>query len=79
MSTVLAYLDAGSGSMILQLLLGGVAAIGVALKMYWNRLLRFLRIKKDDPAETAPAPAAEGDQPVAVATDAQKVESPSRG
>jgi hypothetical protein len=78
LSTVLAYLDAGSGSMILQLLLGGVAAIGVALKMYWNRLLRFLRIKKDDPAETAPAPTAEGEH-VAVATDAQKVESPSRG
>ena len=79
MSTVLAYLDAGSGSMILQLLLGGVAAIGVALKMYWNRLLRFLRIKKDDPAETTPAPATEADQQhVAVATEAQKVESPSR-
>ena len=79
MSTVLAYLDAGSGSMILQLLLGGVAAIGVALKMYWNRLLRFLRIKKDDPAETAPATATEADQRVAVATETQKVESPSQG
>jgi hypothetical protein len=45
---VLAYLDPGSGSMILQLLVGGVAAMGVALKMYWQRVLVFLRIRRDD-------------------------------
>ena len=45
---VLAYLDPGSGSMILQILLGGVAAIAVTAKLYWHRLLKFLRIKKDD-------------------------------
>ena len=33
-----AYLDPGSGSMLLQLLLGGVAAIGVIAKLYWHRL-----------------------------------------
>ena len=33
-----AYLDPGSGSMLLQLLLGGVAAIGVIARLYWNRL-----------------------------------------
>ena len=45
---VLAYLDPGSGSMILQLLVGGLAAMGVALKMYWQRVLSFLRIRRDD-------------------------------
>lgn len=45
---LLAYLDPGSGSMILQILAGGVAAVAVTVKLYWNRLLRFLRIKKDD-------------------------------
>jgi len=45
---VLAYLDPGSGSMILQLLVGGVAAMGVALKLYWQRMLSFLRIRRDD-------------------------------
>jgi len=45
---VLAYLDPGSGSMILQILLGGVAAIAVTARLYWNRVLKFLRIKKDD-------------------------------
>ena len=36
--TTLAYLDAGSGSMIIQLLIGGFAAAGVAMKMYWKRI-----------------------------------------
>jgi hypothetical protein len=75
--TVLAYLDAGSGSMILQLLLGGFAALGVALKMYWNRVLRFLRIRKDDPAEEAPVTATEADSPATLASERQKVESSS--
>jgi hypothetical protein len=54
MTTVLAYLDPGSGSMILQILAGGLAAVAVTAKLYWNRVLRFLRIKKDEP-ETAKA------------------------
>lgn len=49
---VLAYLDPGSGSMILQILAGGLAAVAVTAKLYWNKILRFLRIKKDEP-ETA--------------------------
>ena len=49
---VLAYLDPGSGSMILQLLVGGVAAMGVALKMYWQRVLSFLRIRRDEDEPT---------------------------
>jgi hypothetical protein len=56
MTTVLAYLDPGSGSMILQILAGGVAAVAVTAKLYWNKILRFLRIKKDEP-ETAKADA----------------------
>ena len=33
-----AYLDPGSGSMLLQLLLGGFAAVGVVAKLYWHRV-----------------------------------------
>jgi hypothetical protein len=49
---LLGYLDPGTGSMLLQLLVGGIAAIGVAAKFYWRRILRFLRIRKEDPSES---------------------------
>lgn len=44
----LAYLDPGSGSVLLQLLLGGAAATAVTVKLSWRRLLRFLRLRKPD-------------------------------
>ena len=46
---VLAYLDPGTGSMLVQLVVGGLAAIAVTAKFYWRRLLRFLRIRKPEP------------------------------
>jgi hypothetical protein len=33
-----AYLDPGTGSMLLQVILGGIAAIGVALKLFWHKI-----------------------------------------
>jgi len=48
MATVTAYLDPGSGSMILQIIVGGAAAVGVTAKLYWRRIRRFLRMS---PAE----------------------------
>jgi hypothetical protein len=36
--SALAYLDPASGSMILQLLLGGIAGVLVVLKLYWRRV-----------------------------------------
>ena len=32
-----AYVDPGSGSILLQLLLGGIAGVGVIVKLYWRR------------------------------------------
>ncbi len=46
---VFAYLDPGTGSMLVQLLVGGVAAVGVAVKLYWHRILRLFRIRKIEP------------------------------
>jgi hypothetical protein len=46
---VFAYLDPGTGSMLVQLVVGGVAAAAVAAKLYWHRILRLLRIRKDEP------------------------------
>ena len=40
-----AYLDPGSGSMLLQLLLGGFAAVGVVAKLYWHRVISVFRRK----------------------------------
>jgi hypothetical protein len=53
---VLAYLDPGSGSMLLQLILGGAAAAGVGLKMTWRRVLRVLHLdrqRQSDPDASA--------------------------
>jgi hypothetical protein len=33
-----AYLDPGTGSMLLQVILGGVAAVGVAVKLFWYKI-----------------------------------------
>jgi hypothetical protein len=49
MAAVLAYLDAGTGSMIVQLIVGGVAAAAVAVKLFWYKILRILRIRKPEP------------------------------
>jgi hypothetical protein len=54
----LAYIDPASGSFALQIILGGAAAVAVALKMWWRRFLRFLHIRKpedDEPAEPVAA------------------------
>ena len=47
-----AYLDPGTGSMLLQVILGGVAAIGVAIKLYWHKLkAAFGMGKKERPED----------------------------
>ena len=53
MRTVFAYLDPGSGSMMLQVIAGGLAAAAVTLKVYWHRLLVFLRIRKPEEETSA--------------------------
>ena len=45
-SSAHAYLDPGTGSIILQAIIGALAAIVVALKLYWHKFLVFLRIRK---------------------------------
>jgi len=44
-----AYLDPGTGSMLLQVILGGVAAVGVAVKLYWHKIrVAFKLSRKTD-------------------------------
>lgn len=46
-----AYLDPGSGSMLLQVILGGLAAVGVVFKMYWYRIKRALGFGDKTPVD----------------------------
>jgi hypothetical protein len=46
-----AYLDPGTGSMLLQVILGGIAAIGVALKLFWHRIRIAIGLSKKPAAE----------------------------
>lgn len=55
---IFGYLDPGSGSMILQMILGGAAGLIVALKMFGRRLfetLFFWRRREPTSAEKAAA------------------------
>lgn len=55
MHVLFSYIDPGTGSLVLQAIIGGVAAAGVFLRFYWKRTLIFLRIRKpeDTPSEGA--------------------------
>ena len=56
-----AYLDPGTGSMILSALIGVVAAVALALKMFWYRLVGWFRGKRrgSRPGAVEGAPAAD--------------------
>ena len=47
-SSAFAYLDAGSGSMLIQLILGGIAGLAVFLKLSWKWILAKLGINKEN-------------------------------
>jgi hypothetical protein len=57
-AAILAYLDPASGSLIVQLILGGVAAAAVTIKLWWHRLLQLLRLRPREPRESEATPAA---------------------
>lgn len=41
-----AYLDPGSGSLIIQAILGGIAGLFVIVKIYWHRLIVWMKRSK---------------------------------
>jgi hypothetical protein len=55
--SLLAYLDPGSGSVMLQALLGGVAAALVSIKMFGKRIFRTLMFWRRDEEDSKPKPA----------------------
>jgi hypothetical protein len=42
-SNAYAYLDPGTGSMILQLLLGGIAGLAIIAKLFWHKLVNIFK------------------------------------
>jgi hypothetical protein len=46
---VFAYLDPGSGSMLVQLLVGGIAGVAVTARLYWRRITRLFRPRREEP------------------------------
>lgn len=49
-----AYLDPGTGSLVVQILIGAVAAAGTAASLYWHRFRKLLtRLREPDEAPTA--------------------------
>ena len=45
-----AYLDPGTGSILLQVILGGIAGAMVAGKLYWSKIKRFIGWDKSEEA-----------------------------
>ena len=43
---LLAYLDPAAGSLLLQVVLGGVAGLALALKLFWHRIRRLFGARK---------------------------------
>jgi hypothetical protein len=43
---IMLYLDPGSGSFLLQLLIAGLAGIGIAIASQWAKIKRFFARKK---------------------------------
>ena len=43
--TANAYVDPGSGSFIFQAIVGGALAAGLAVKMFWKRIVSFVTRK----------------------------------
>jgi hypothetical protein len=49
-----AYLDPGSGSFILQLLIAAILGGGFALKIYWKKLVAFFKKNKGTEDQITP-------------------------
>ena len=47
----LAYLDPGTGGMLIQIVLGGVAGLAVAGKLFWHQIKSFFRFDKGDESD----------------------------
>jgi hypothetical protein len=47
-SEIILYIDPGTGSIIFQAIVAGLAGVALFIKFGWRRVLRFFGIKKSD-------------------------------
>ena len=50
----LGYLDPGTGSVVLQIMVGGLLGGVLAVKMFWKRLAGFFAGRKTSPRQATP-------------------------
>jgi len=53
LASTIFYLDPGSGSFLIQLLLAAALGIGVAGRMYWTKIKSLFSGKKSEPTQPA--------------------------
>ena len=51
--TANAYVDPGTGSFVFQAIVGGILAVGLAIKMFWRRIVTFVSRRGSTPDEHA--------------------------
>ncbi len=44
---VTGYIDPGTGSIILQAMVGAIAGVAIAVKLFWHRILKFFGVRKN--------------------------------
>jgi len=54
--SVLVYIDPGTGSIILQAVVASVVGAAIAVRLFWHRILKFLGLRKGNPAEPESKP-----------------------
>lgn len=64
-----AYLDPGSGSMLIQILLAALLGAGVAVKIFWRNIKAFFTGKKAGDASVEDPTAVVDDDPTALPSD----------
>ena len=57
---LIGYLDPGTGSVILQAVLGGVAALAVTAKLWWHRVTSIFRRGSSDQGVAEPESSGSG-------------------
>ncbi len=68
------YLDPGSGSMLIQIVLAALLGAGVAIKIFWRNIKAFFTGKKVNEASVEDPTAVAEDDPTAVPSESTSTE-----